>query len=161
MEPNIVNKISISKSEFPKVELKGVNFSQFTHRQIIALIKSAFYLIAADDCYTSEEMSVYRALCSVANITNPQHSFEEAKVMDLDEMFTSLRSMSKAHKETVLFWWIQCMQASKDDPLFLYQKTTGLFDLDSYPNEKPWLIDMATRCNIDISAFLNGAVKLL
>jgi len=139
-----------------KVELKSVEFSSFSHRQLVAIIKSASYLIAADNRFTNEEKSWLWLLCSNANVSNPQQAFEESHGMDVNEMFTSIYSMSKEQKDTVLYYWILVIQSSSNNP---YPQRT--FNLNSFPNEKPYFIDMARRCNIDISAFINGPVQLI
>ena len=89
-------------------------------------------------------------------MSNPQQAFEESHGMDVNEMFTSIYSMSKEQKETVLYYWILVIQSSSNNP---YPQRT--FNLNSFPNEKPYFIDMARRCNIDISAFINGPVQLI
>ena len=103
---NIIHIMETQANQFifrepKKVELKSVEFSSFSHRQLVAIIKSASYLIAADNRFTNEEKSWLWLLCSNANVSNPQQAFEESHGMDVNEMFTSIYSMSKGQKETV------------------------------------------------------------
>ncbi len=149
------------------VKLDTANLSCFTHRQRIAMIKSIFYLIAADNKITNEEKGHFSALIMSVDSSNPQHVLNEIDEMDINEMFTILHSMPNKMKNTVLFHWIHSIQNSKinsafdlDSIIYSTERMRGLFNLDSYTDEKPILIDMARRSDIDITAFLNGTVKI-
>ena len=150
MELNTANRFNFR--EPTKVELKSIGFSSFSHRQLVATIKSTIFLIAADNRFTKDELSYLRMICSDA--PNPQQALEESKDMDVNEMFAIISSMSKEQKNTVLYHWVLLLISNNPYP----QRT---FNLSLYPNEKPVFIDMANRCNINISAFLNGTVQLI
>ena len=154
MEQNFVNQFHFQEPK--KVALKSNGYTSFSHNQLIALIKSACYLIAADNCVTDNEKAGLSMICTIANISNPGQAFEESKLMSVNEMFTTIYSMSKEQKDTVLFDWITLIIYSRDAMAFQRR-----FNLNHYPKEKEYLIDMANRCNIDISAFLNGQVELI
>ena len=103
----------------------------------------------------------------IVDVSNPQYALEEADKMDLNDMFFILRTMSGKMKNTVLSYWIHSIQNSKinnafdlDSIFYVTERMQGLFNLNSYTDEKPILIDMARRSDIDISVFLNGTVKI-
>ena len=156
MEQPRVNQFHFTEPK--KVKLRPKEYSAFTHHQLIAIIKSVTYLIAADNRVTANEKFCLNMLCSKANVSNPEQAFEESKVMRVEDMFSTIYSMSKEQKDAVLYEWIMIILYSGDN---IHNPQQVTFNLNMYPREKAYFIDMARRCNIDVSAFLNGSVILV
>ncbi|MBQ9820724.1 MAG: hypothetical protein IJM58_01235 [Muribaculaceae bacterium] len=156
---SIVNKINIASTT--RYKLSGALWKDFTREQQEATLKSCLYLIDADGVVTEEEKNHCVLMCFTADHINMHQLLDHAYVMKADEMFSIISAMSKSQKNTVLYHWVQLIYASKgieivDD----YMRCKNLFNIDNYPNEKPWFIELAHRCNIDVSPFLAGTIEI-
>ena len=157
---NLVN--TIKPSNPTRLNLSNQSWQSLNSTQKVAILKSGFFLMIADGIYTEEEKMYYAGLCKMTNSTDYNKLMNEIETMKASDMFTIISSMNKSQKTTVLFHWVQLLYASQGNEMGYmdYMRINGLFNLDNYPKEKPWFVDMARRCNIDISPFLNGTVKI-
>lgn len=156
---NLVN--TIKKSSTTRYKLSGSLWTAFTREQQEATLKSCMYLIDADGVVTDEEKNHAVMMCFTADRNNMKQLLDHAYAMKADQMFSIISAMSGTQKNTVLYHWVQLIYASKGiDIIDDYMRFRHLFDINNYPNEKPWFIELARRCSIDISPFLAGTVEI-